>query len=84
MGSLVDVLFCSAYEQMGLPPTVLKLVDTSLYGFSSHSIQPYGGVELFMTARSHPAQATMLSNFLIVNTLGVYNAIIGRLTLNAL
>lgn len=39
---------------------------------------------LLVTAGSHPAQATMLTNFLVVDTPGIYNAIIGRPTLNTL
>lgn len=37
-----------------------------------------------MTAGSHPGQATVMSNFLITDILEEYNAIVGRLTLNAL
>lgn len=71
-------------SRWGLPSIVLKPVDTPLYGFFDHSIQPHGGVELLVIAGSHLAQATMLSNFLIVDILRVYNAIIGRPTLNTL
>lgn len=77
-GSSVDVLFCSAYDQMGLPLTILKLVDTPFYGFSSHNVRPHRGVELLVTAGSHSAQATVMSNFLIIDTPGAYNAIIER------
>lgn len=69
---------------MGLPPAVLKLVDTPLYGFSDHSVQPHRGVELFVTVGSHLVQAIVMSNFLIVDTLRVSNTIVERPTLNAL
>lgn len=69
---------------MGLLPTILKLIDVPLYGFSGHSIQPSGGVKLLVTTGNHPTQATVLNNFLVVDTLGVYNAIIGKPTLNTL
>lgn len=36
IGSSVDVLFLSAYDHIGLPSTVLKLVDTPFYRFSGH------------------------------------------------
>lgn len=49
IGSSVDMLFRFAYNQMGLPPIVIKLVDTLLYGFSSHCVQPHGVVELPVT-----------------------------------
>lgn len=69
---------------MGPPFIVLKLIDTPLYRFFGHSVWPNRGVELLVTAGSHPVQATVMSNFLIIDTPGVYNAIIGRLTLNTL
>lgn len=78
----MDVLFQSAYDQMGLPPDIP--INPPFYGFSGHSVHLSERVELLVTADSHPAQATMLTNFLVVDTLNVYNAIIGRLTLNAL
>lgn len=82
--SSVDVLFCSANEQIGLLPTILKSIDAPLYGFSNHSIQHNGEVKLLVTLSCHLAQATILTNFLIVDTPGVYNAIIRRPALNAL
>lgn len=82
--SSVDILFLSAYNQMELPPTILKPVDAPLYSFSNHSIRPNKGVKLLVTAGCHPTQAIVLSNFLVMDTLGVNNAMIGRPTLNAL
>lgn len=82
--SLVEVLFYSAYDHMGLSSTVFKLANASFYNFSSHSIQPCGEVKLLVMVGSHPTQATILTNFLIVDTPGVYDAIIRRPTLNAL
>lgn len=80
----MKVLFCSAYDQMGMPPTIFKLANTPLYGFVGHSIQPYREVELLMTAGSHPTQPIVLTNFLIVDSPRVDNVIIRRPTLNAL
>lgn len=42
IGSSMDVLFQSAYDQMRLPPTILKPIDTPLYGFCSHNVWPNG------------------------------------------
>lgn len=78
--SSVDVLFCSTYSQMELPPTVLKLV---IYEFACCSMQPFGGVELLVTVGSRLAQVTILTNFLVVDALFIYNAIIGQPTLNS-
>lgn len=49
IGSLMDVLFRLTYNQMELSPALFKLTDTPLYGFTSYSMQPYVGVELFIT-----------------------------------
>lgn len=78
------MLFHSAYNQMGLLLAIFKLVDTPIYGFSSHNVRPYGRVELLMTTRSQPAQPTVMMNFLIVNSFEVYNAIVERPTFNTL
>lgn len=69
--------------KMRLPTNIFKPVDASLYYFFDHSVHPNGRVELLVTVGSHPAQATVLTNFLVVDTLGVYNAIIRKVTLNA-
>lgn len=84
IGSSVDVLFRSAYDQMGLPPTILKPIDAPFCGFFSHNIQPNGGVELLVTMGTYPAQAAILTNFLMVDTPDIYNAIIGCPTMNTL
>lgn len=78
------MLFQLVYDQIKLPPIILKPIDIPFYGFSSYSVWPNGGVELFVTVGSHPTQAIMSTNFLMMDTLRVYNAIIRRLTLNAL
>lgn len=69
---------------MGLPPIVLKQANAHFYGFAGYNEQPYGGVKLLITIGNHPAQAIVLANFLVVDTPLIYNAIIGRLTLNEL
>lgn len=47
-------------------------------------MQLVGGVDLLVTAGSHPTQAIVSTNFLIVDTSFVYNVIIRQPTLNAL
>lgn len=74
--SLVEVLFHLTYNHMGLLPTIVKQVDTLFYSFSGHCIRPSGEVKLFITESYNLAQATVLTNFPIVNTSDVYNAII--------
>lgn len=82
--SLIDVYFRLAYNQMSLPPKVLKSTNTFLYRFLGCNIQPIGKVKLPMTINSHSSQATVFTNFLVIDILLVYNVIIGHPTLKAL
>lgn len=58
-------------------------MDVPLYGFAGHYIQPNGGIKILVMAGSYPVQAIVLTKFLMVDIPNVYNAIIGRPTLNA-
>lgn len=58
--------------------------DCHFFEFNSCSVQPFRRVKLLITAGSHPAQATVSTNFLIVDSLSAYNTINGWLTLSAL
>lgn len=82
--SSINVLFRSTYKQIGLSPTILKLMDAPFYSFSGHNVQLDGRVNLLVIIDNHLAQATILNNFLIMNTSEVYNAIIKKPTLNVL
>lgn len=82
-GSSVDMLFALLTTKWVYHPLCWSQY-TSLYGFFEHSVRPYGGVELLVTVGNHLAQAIVLNNFLIVDTSGVYNAIIRMSTLNTL
>lgn len=82
--SSVDVLFCLAYSQMELLSMVLKPPNTLLYKFASCKVQPFRGVKLLITTSSHPTQATVLTNILVVDAPFVHNVIIGQPILNAL
>lgn len=52
--SLVNVLFCLAFNHIRLPLIVLKLANTLFYGFVGCSIQPFNRVELLVTVGSQP------------------------------
>jgi hypothetical protein len=55
-----------------------------LVGFTREKVQPIGVVTLLVTAGISPRQATVMTNFLIVDRPSAYNVIIGRPTLNKL
>lgn len=47
-------------------------------------MRPNKGVELLVTAGTHPTQVTMSTNLFVVSTPSAYNVTIGHPTLNAL
>ncbi|XP_058106441.1 uncharacterized protein LOC131249680 [Magnolia sinica] len=52
-------------------------VHTTLIGFSGGQILPEGMISLPLTAKNSPHRATVMIDFLIVDQLSVYNAILG-------
>ena len=48
-GSLVDILYLGAYEQIGLGLLQLTPTPTPLYGFNGDSLNPVGSIKLAMT-----------------------------------
>lgn len=65
--SLVDIPFYLAFNQMELPPIVLKLTNTPLYMFAGCNVQPFKEVDFLITTCNHLAQATIFTNFLVVD-----------------
>ena len=62
------------------------LVDNGsspLIGFGGMKVQPVGTITLSVVVGSYPQQITREVNFLVVDCLSSYNAIIGRPTLNS-
>lgn len=55
-----------------------------LVGFSGERGCPVGAIALPVTTRYEPTQATVMTDFIIIDKPSTYNAIIGRPTLNAL
>ncbi|KAL0415853.1 UNVERIFIED_CONTAM: hypothetical protein Slati_3417200 [Sesamum latifolium] len=82
-GSLTDILFGEAYDQMQLGDIPLEAVDTSLYGFAGEVVHPRGMISLPLTLGTSPLRKICLLKFLVVDTPSAYNVILGRPTLNA-
>ena len=81
-GSSTDIIFASAFEKMGIEREKLEPVNTHLRGFSGERVLPLGSVQLVLTLRDPPCQATMTTKFLIVEAPSVYNMLLGRPSLN--
>lgn len=55
-----------------------------LKGFPGDMVQPVGTITLSVLARKTPNTAATMADFLVVKASSIYNAILGRPTLNKL
>ena len=81
-GSSVDILYYPAFQQMRLGWDQLRPICSPLVGFGGMKVQPVGTITLPIVVGSYPQQIAKEVNFLVVDYLSSYNAIIGRPTLN--
>ena len=82
-GSLADILYYPAFQQMRIGRDQLRLVNSPPVGFSGMKVQPVGTISLPVVVGTYLQQITKNVNFLVVDCLSSYNAIIGRPTLNS-
>ena len=82
-GSLANILYYPAFQQMRLGRDQLHLVNSPLVGFGGMKVQPIGTVTLLVVVGAYPQQVARNVNFLVVDCSSSYNAIIGRPTLNS-
>ncbi|XP_010242582.1 PREDICTED: uncharacterized protein LOC104586896 [Nelumbo nucifera] len=83
-GSFVDVPFEDAFEKLGIDKERLTLVNTPLMGFFGESLLPTGRITLSLLIGDGDITMTTMVEFIVVRCPSSYNAILGRLTLNAL
>ena len=82
-GSLVDILYYPAFQQMRLGRDQLRPVNFPLVGFGGMKVQSVGTISLLVVVGAYLRQITKDVNFLVVDCSSSYNAIIGRPTLNS-
>ena len=83
-GSLIDIIFASAFDKMGIEKEKLEPVNTHLRGFSGEKVLPLSSIQRVLTLGDPPCQATTTARFLILDAPSAYNMLLGRPSLNAL
>ena len=83
-GILVDIIFASAFDKIGIRMERLEPVNTHQRGFSREKVLPLGSIQLVLTLRDPPCQATTTVRFLIVDAPLAYNVLLGMPSLNAI
>ncbi|XP_075649736.1 uncharacterized protein LOC142620219 [Castanea sativa] len=82
-GSSTDIIYYSAFQQMGISRERLVPTNAPLVGFGGTRVYPLGVVTLSVTMGDYPHQITKDVIFLVVDCSLAYNAILGIPTLNA-
>ncbi|GAV76945.1 LOW QUALITY PROTEIN: hypothetical protein CFOL_v3_20418, partial [Cephalotus follicularis] len=80
-GSLTDILYKHAFDQLRILTDQLRPVKTPLVGFLGEMAHPLGSIDLSVVAGTVPRQTVQMT-FLVVDSPNSYNAIIGRPRLN--
>ena len=82
-GSLADILYYPAFQQMRINKELLRPVNMPLIGFGEMKILPVGTISLPVVVGSYPRKINKEVNFFVIDCSSSYNAIIGRPTLNS-
>lgn len=75
-GSVVNIIFQSALERMGLDGEELQLVTTLFYGFTRDHLMPRGMISLPVTLGDH-CEITKMTDLVVVNYPSTFNIIVG-------
>ncbi|XP_038687492.1 uncharacterized protein LOC119986871 [Tripterygium wilfordii] len=83
-GSVANILFYHAFQEMKISEDKLKTFSKPLYRFVGESIVPKGIISLPVTLRTYPQTIMHMVDLLVVDMKTPYNAIIGRSLLHKL
>ncbi|GAV67515.1 hypothetical protein CFOL_v3_11020 [Cephalotus follicularis] len=81
-GSLADILYKHAFDQLRILTDQVMAVKTPLVGFAGEMVHPLGSIDLSVVVGTAPHQTQVQMTFLVVDTPRPYNPIIGRPGLN--
>ena len=76
-GSLADILYYPAFQQMRIDREQLVPVNAPLVAFRGMRVFPIGAVTLSIVVGDYPQQITKEVTFLVVDCSSAYNAILG-------
>ena len=82
-GSSMDILYYLAFQQMRINKELLCPINMPLIGFGGMKVLLVGTIFLPVVVGSYPRQINKEVNFLVVDCLPLYSAIIGWPTLNS-
>ena len=83
-GCSVDILYYQAFQKMSLKVSGLKPSPNPVYEFIGDSVTPMGVISLRMTMGDYPRQSCVMDNFLVIDQLSAFNAVLDRPSLRAL
>ena len=81
-GSLMDILYYPAFQQMRIDRARMIPTNALLVGFGGTRVFPLGAITLSITVGYYPQQITRDVTFLMVDCSSAYNGILERPTLN--
>jgi hypothetical protein len=81
-GSQTYIIFLHAFDRMGISHSSLKPSDNPLYGFGGKGTFPMGKIELPLSFGVAPNARSEQVTFNIVDMVYLYNAIMGRGSIN--
>ncbi|XP_074323305.1 uncharacterized protein LOC141660237 [Apium graveolens] len=76
-GASVDILFHETFLRMGYIDSQLAPFDAPIYEFNQVDCQVEGAIQLLVTFREEPREATPMLNLQVVKAASTYNAIMG-------
>ncbi|XP_072073880.1 uncharacterized protein [Arachis hypogaea] len=82
--SSVDILFKPAFDNLGLEEKDLKAYPDNLFGLGDTLIRSLGFISLYTTFEKGTKSRTLSIDYIVVDVMSAYNALIGRVTLNGL
>ncbi|XP_074374250.1 uncharacterized protein LOC141714641 [Apium graveolens] len=83
-GDLVDILFHDTFLKIVYNNYQLTPPNATIYGFNQVECQVEGAIQLPVTIKEEPGEATQMLNFQVVKAAFTYNAIMGRIGLYTL